>query len=662
MKHIIKRLTVFGLIMITLLATWHCDNAQKPEKTEQDSVSAMQNVREIPLEDFFKNPEKAAYKLSPDGTRFSYLAPYKNRMNIFVREINKDEATQLTQEIDRDIAGYFWANNNRVLYLKDTGGDENFKLYGVNIDGSNLVCLTDFDNVRTSVIDDLEDIPGEIIIGLNKRNPQVFDPYRLNIESGEMEMIAENPGNIVGWLTDHEGKLRVAVAVTDGVNTSILYRETEADDFKTVATYSYKDEVDLKFFTFDNKNVYALSNLNRDKKVVTIYNIAEGVELDTVLFKNEDVDVSGLYYSRKRKVLTAATYYTDKKHTHFFDAKTETIFNRLKKDLGQYELGLTSTNKAEDKFMVRTYSDKTRGAYYLYNDADDNLEKIHELSPWLAEGEMAAMKPVEYKSRDGLTIHGYLTLPVGVKSENLPIVIHPHGGPWHRDRWGFNPEVQFLANRGYAVLQMNFRGSTGYGKEFWQKSFKQWGRTMQDDITDGAKWVIEQGIADKDKVAIYGGSYGGYAVLAGLAYTPDLYCCGIDYVGVSNMFTFMKTIPPYWQPMLEMMYEMVGDPVKDSLMLAEVSPALHADKIEAPLFIAQGANDPRVNKNESDQMVEALKERGIDVEYMVKENEGHGFRNEENRFDFYRAMMKFLKKHTTGDTKTYDEKEKQPES
>lgn len=258
---------------------------------------------------------------------------------------------------------------------------------------------------------------------------------------------------------------------------------------------------------------------------------------------------------------------------------------------------------------------------------------------------MASVKPVEYKSRDGLTIHGYLTLPKGIEAKNLPVVINPHGGPWARDSWGYNGETQFLANRGYAVLQMNFRGSTGYGKEFWLKGAKEWGKKMQDDITDGVQWLITEGIADPKRVAIYGGSYGGYATLAGVAFSPDLYCCAVDYVGVSNMFTFMKTIPPYWEPYKAMFYELVGDPVKDSALLAEVSPAFHADKIKAPLFIAQGANDPRVNKAESDQMVEALKKRGIEVEYMVKDDEGHGFANEKNSIDFYKAMESFFARH-----------------
>jgi dipeptidyl aminopeptidase/acylaminoacyl peptidase len=284
----------------------------------------------------------------------------------------------------------------------------------------------------------------------------------------------------------------------------------------------------------------------------------------------------------------------------------------------------------------------------MFDKASGDLKKLADLSPWLNEKELCDMKPITYKSRDGLTIQGYLTLPKGYTMENaklLPLVVNPHGGPWYRDSWGFNPEIQFLANRGYAVLQMNFRGSTGYGKKFWQASFKQWGLTMQDDITDGVNWLIEQGIADPKRVAIYGGSYGGYATLQGIVKTPDLYAAAIDYVGVSNLFTFMNTIPPYWKPMLDMMYDMVGDPKKDSIQLRETSPVFNADKIKTPLFIAQGANDPRVNKAESDQMIEALKTRGVDVEYMVKDNEGHGFHNEENQFDFYAAMEAFLQKH-----------------
>jgi dipeptidyl aminopeptidase/acylaminoacyl peptidase len=357
-----------------------------------------------------------------------------------------------------------------------------------------------------------------------------------------------------------------------------------------------------------------------------------------------------LSYSQKDKKLIAASYTGVKQRYHFFDDEYKSMYNELESKFPEMEIYMTSTTDEEDRFIVRTYSDKSLGEYYLYDRASGEISDIGDPSPWIDETYMASMEPITYKSRDGLTIHGYLTLPAGLTMESakdLPVVVNPHGGPWARDTWGFNPEVQFMANRGYAVLQMNFRGSTGYGREFWEASFREWGKKMQDDITDGVNWLVEKGIADKDRVAIYGGSYGGYATLAGLTFTPELYACGIDYVGVSNLFTFMGTIPPYWEPYKEMMYEMVGNPEnqEDSLMLRSASPVFHADKIQVPLFIAQGAQDPRVNKDESDQMVEAMRERGVEVEYLVKDNEGHGFRNEENRFEFYRAMEKFLAKH-----------------
>lgn len=604
-------------------------------------------VRQIPLEDFFKNPEKSRYQISPDGKYFSFMAPYQNRMNIFVQEIGKDSAVRLTSETDRDVANYFWKNPTRILFLKDTGGDENFRLYGVNVDGSNLKCFTDFPKVRTELFDEMVNFPEEVLIGLNKRNPEVFDPFRLNIVTGEMKQLAENPGNIQGWVMDHEGKLRVATAIVDGVNTQLLYREKETDKFKPVLTTSFKETVSPAFFTFDNKNIYAISNLGRDKSVICEFDIAQGKEIK-VLYENPDYDVSFLSYSKKRKVLTVADYESDKMEKYFFDEETKKVYERVQKELEGMSINIPWGTKEEDKFIVRAFSDRSMGAYYIYDKTADKLTKIADISSWLKPEELAEMIPVEYKSRDGLTIHGYLTLPNGYTMEtakNLPVIINPHGGPWARDSWGFNPEIQFLANRGYAVLQMNFRGSTGYGKKFWEDSFKQWGLTMQDDVTDGLKWLVEKGIADPKRAAIYGGSYGGYATLMGIVKDPDQYAAAVDYVGVSNMFTFMNTIPPYWKPMLDMFYEMVGDPKKDSALLASVSPVFHVDKIKTPLFVAQGANDPRVNKAESDQMVEALKKRGVAVEYMVKDNEGHGFHNEENRFDFYRAMEKFLGTH-----------------
>jgi len=598
----------------------------------------------IPLEDFFRNPEKSSFNISPDGKYISYMAPYESRMNIFVQRAGSNKASRLTSETDRDIAGYYWANNTRLLFLKDSGGDENFALYGVDFNGKNLKCLTCFENVRTQIIDDLEDQPDFVIIGLNKRNAMVFDPYRLNINTGEMEMLAENPGNIQGWMTDHNGKLRVAMAIVDGVNTQLLYRDNEAEEFRPILTTNFKESLSPQFFTFDNKRLYATSNLNRDKSAAVIFDPATANETE-MLYENDTYDVSSISYSRKRKVITAASFTSWKRERHFFDEQSKQLFERLEGLLKGYEIGISASDKAEEKFIVRTYSDRSLGAFYFYDRKKDQLTKIQDVSPWLDENHMAEIRPVQYRSRDGLVIHGYLTLPKGVEAKNLPVVINPHGGPWARDNWGFNPEVQFLANRGYAVLQMNFRGSTGYGKAFWEASFKQWGLSMQNDITDGVYWLIEQGIADQKRVAIYGASYGGYATLQGLVVTPTLYAAGVDYVGVSNLFTFMQTIPPYWKPLLDMMYEMVGNPETLKAQFEATSPALNAHRIMAPLFVAQGAKDPRVNIAESDQIVEAMRKRGVEVEYMVKENEGHGFRNEENRFDFYRAMEKFLARH-----------------
>ncbi len=610
----------------------------------QQPQPTVMKAKQLPLEDFFRNPEKTSYQISPGGTYYSFTAPYQDRMNIFIQKIGSDSATRLTSETDRDIMGYFWPNDQQILYLKDQGGDENFRLYGVNADGSNPICYTPFDGVRTEILDDLPEFPEFVIIGMNKRNPQVFDPYRLNLKTGDMELLAENPGNIQSWIFDHDGKLRAATAIVDGINSQVLYRETENDEFVPVLTTNFKETMSPAFFTFDNKNVYAISNLNRDKAAAVVFDIKNGKEIE-VLYENKENDIDNIFYSRKRKVLTTANYYADKRNRHFFDEDTRQLIDRLKKELGQYEIGITATTDEEDRMIVRTYSDKSLGSYYLYDRTADKLSKIADVSPWIDEKEMADMLPVTYQSRDGLTIHGYLTLPKGYTMETakkLPVIVNPHGGPWARDYWGFNPEIQFLANRGYAVFQMNFRGSTGFGKSFWEASFKEWGLKMQDDITDGTNWLIEKGIADPERLVIYGASYGGYATLQGIVKEPELYAAAVDYVGVSNLFTFMKTIPPYWEPYLQMMYEMVGNPVADSVQMTATSPVMNADKIKTPLFIAQGANDPRVNKAESDQMVEALKARGIVVEYMVKDNEGHGFYNQENRFDFYRAMEKFL--------------------
>ena len=600
----------------------------------------------IPLNDFFRNPEKVAFRISPDGKHLAFMQPWENRLNIFVQEIGKTEEVQVTFSKERDIQGYFWKNDNRLVFLQDKGGNENFHLFAVDKDGKNQKELTVGDDVRAEIIDDLFENENEMIVGLNKRNPEIYDAYRININTGELTMVGENPGNITGWQTDNAGIIRIATT-TDGINTGVLYRNSEKEPFSELITTNFKESFSPLFFDFDDKTLLVASNIGRDRTSIVKYDPIKKKEIST-LFEHPEVDVSTVLRSRKRKIITGVAYETDKNYYQFFDKQREELQYKLENKFPGYEVGLSGQNRNEDKLLITVSSDRSYGSYYFYDLTTGSFSKLSDISPWLKEDDLAKMKPIKYIARDGKVINGYLTLPIGVPAKNLPVIINPHGGPWARDEWGFNPEVQFLANRGYAVLQMNFRGSVGYGRKFWEASFKQWGKTMQDDITDGVNWMISQGFADPKRIAIYGASYGGYATLAGITLTPDLYACAVDYVGVSNLFTFMSTIPPYWKPYLDMMYEMVGDPEKDKELMTAASPVFHVDKIKCPLFIAQGANDPRVAKAESDQMVEALKKRGIDVPYMVKDNEGHGFGNEENRMDFYKEMERFFGKYLGG--------------
>ena len=609
----------------------------------------------IPLRDFFRNPEGASYQVSPGGDFISWMAPWENRLNVFVQPVDgSGEPRRLTDATKRDIAGYFWAAKDQIVYLQDDGGDENFHLYAVNVDGANRRDLTPFPGVRVGVVDDLRDDEDHLLISMNQRDARVFDVFRLNTRNGELELVAENPGSVSSWITDHEGKVRAAVQ-TDGVNTELLTRATEDEPFQKVLSTNFRESVSPLFFTYDNKDLYASSNLGRDKAAIVRLDPATGKEVE-LLFEHPEVDTERLLGSDKRKVLTAAAFTRDKQEYHFFDDWRRELQAKLEKKLPGEEVTLSSMSREEDKFIVRTHSDRSRGAFYYYDSTTDELRKLADISPWLDAEKLAPMEPVRIPARDGLELPAYLTLPPGVDPQGLPAVLLVHGGPWARDAWGFDGEAQFLANRGYAVLQVNFRGSTGYGRDFWEKSFKQWGKTMQNDLTDSAKWLVDRGIADPQRIAIYGGSYGGYAALAGMAFTPEVYAAGISFVGPSNIFTLLASVPPYWEPYRQMQYEMIGNPETEKELLTAASPLFSADQIASPLLIAQGANDPRVKKAESDQIVEALQQRGIDVPYIVKDNEGHGFANEENRFYFYRAVERFLAKHLGGRSEASEEK------
>ncbi|MFZ1573296.1 MAG: S9 family peptidase [Chlorobiota bacterium] len=601
----------------------------------------------IELKNFFKNPESNGYAISPNGEYISFLKPINGRMNIHLQKIGSNDVKPLTNVTVRDILFSVWKGNNTIVYFMDLNGDENFHFYTINIENGVITDATPFNEVQAYPVDFFKENDEEIIIQMNKENPELMDLYKLNVISNELKIIGKNPGGVTEWLTDHEGVARLAIQ-TNGLNKTLLYRENDVSEFKEMFTFDFKDAFHPLTFDSDNKHFFASTNFGKDKKRIIKYNPEYNLETNLksiVLFENDEYDSENVMYSTFKKKLTGFYYNSWKTEYVFIDDERKNLQVEIDSLFPNYDVSIRTTSTDETKMLLLVNSDRFRGAYYFYNSITKELFKLATIAPWLNENELSEMKPIQYISRDGLTIHGYLTLPIGQDTKNLPVVIHPHGGPHARDFYGYNSDTQFLANRGYAVLQMNFRGSTGYGKHFETIAYKQWGKTMQDDITDGVNWLIQKGIADPKRVGIYGASYGGYAVLAGLCFTPDVYKCGIDYVGCANLFTIIESIPPYWKPELEMTYQQIGHPIDDADLLRSISPVFHADKIVAPLLIAQGTNDPRVKKAESDQMVEAMRKRGVEVQYIVKENEGHGFHNEENKFEFYSEMEKFLNQH-----------------
>lgn len=602
----------------------------------------MQRAGGTPYPDrrFFRNPERTSFKISPDGRYIAYLQPYKNRLNIFVQPVNGKEAIRLSSDTDRSISYFFWANNEQLLYLKDRNGDENRRLYAVNRDGSQVRDLIPDARVRIQLIG-LDRIRNDqVLVALNKRDSSIFDAYRLNIKTGELGMIAQNPGNITDWVADAEGQLRMALA-SDGVNTSILYRGSEKENFKLLFSNNFKTTITPIGFCQEPDCLYALSNQGRDKTALVKIDCKTGRETQ-VIYSHPEVDVNGAGYSYAEKKIRFAEYTTWKNQRFFLDNGAKGVYDELARRLPQTEIRITDRTEAEDKFIVRTYTDRSPGAFYLYESKGKKLTQLAEVNQALKPEELCEVRPVEYEANDGVTIHGYLTLPQGKQRKNLPVIVMPHGGPDARNTWTYNAEVQFLANRGYAVFQMNFRGSSGYGKAFWSAGFKQWGGRIQQDITDGVHWLIKEGIADPKRIGIYGFSFGGYSALWGLCNQPDLYACGVSYSGLSNLYSYLKAIPPYYRPYRLMIEEMVGSPETDGDYLRQASPIFHADRIKAPLLIVQGLKDKRVNVNETEQLVKELRKRNVPVTYLLKENEGHVFRNEENRLEFYERLEKFL--------------------
>ncbi len=609
------------------------------------------------VEDYFSRPKASSFQLSPDGKYMSYREKEdgSTKRHVYVKEIATGKVTPVLEEKEELIRGYFWKNNERLLYMMDQGGNEQYHIHAVNIDGSNNVDLTPYEGVQAGIINILKDQKDHVIVMMNKNNKQVFEPYKLNIVTGEIEQLYENKdiaNPIQGYDFDKDGNLRGYTRLVNGVETEQWYKDLTTGEFTLIKQMKWYDTFSIVGFNYAGDNpdeAYVVTNLDSDKARIVLYDFKKNAIVKEV-FSNPDYDVSSMSRSRKRNYEIDYFAYNGERYvitpvSDFFKSFTK----QMEKEFPGKEFYVVDADDDENTFLIVVQSDKLYGTYYQYDNKTKQFSLLYDLMPQLKEVDMAEMRPITFTSRDGLTIHGYITLPKeALAGEKVPLVVNPHGGPQGiRDSWGFNPETQLFASRGYATLQVNFRISGGYGKEFLKAGFKQVGRKVMDDVEDGVKHVIEQGWVDKEKIAIYGGSHGGYATLMGLVKTPDIYACGVDYVGVSNIFTFMNSIPEYWKPYLDMLKEIWYDVdnEEEAAIAREVSPAYQIDKIKSPLFVVQGANDPRVNINESDQIVEQLRAKGVDVPYMVKYNEGHGFAHEENSIDFYKAMMGFLAKY-----------------
>jgi dipeptidyl aminopeptidase/acylaminoacyl peptidase len=622
-------------------------------------LATAQQAPIIDRELFFGDPEISGAQISPNGQYISFVKPFKNVRNIWVKSRTEafEKARPLTADTTRPVSSYFWSRDSKcILYVQDKGGDENYRIYAVDPSAAGDPVpaardLTPFKNVRAYIYDVPKKTPNEIVIGLNDRKAELHDVYRLNILTAERKLIRENNDNVAGWVTDLQGDVRLATRMTADGGTEIL----RIDGDKLVSIYAVSSEESCQPIRFmpDGRRFYLETDKGseRDKSELQMFELMSGnttlVEKDP---KNE-VDFGGALFSDVTDEMLATFYVGDRVRMYPKQKKFGEDFARMKKLLPDGEVSITGMTEDESTWMVVVSSDVDPGSRYLYDRKNGKVELLYRSRPNLPSKDLVALKPVRYSARDGMIIPGYLAVPKEMKAENLPTVMVIHGGPWGRVTWGYNPELQYLANRGYAAFTMNFRGSSGYGKKFLNAGNKQWGTGfMQHDISDAVMYLVKEGIADPKRVGIYGGSYGGYATLAGVAFTPDLYAAGISYVGPSNIITLLNSIPPYWAPIKKMFAVRVGDMEKpeELKMLEAQSPLNSAAKIKAPLLVVQGANDPRVKKRESDQIVVALRDLGRQVEYMVAPDEGHGFAGKENRLAVYAAMERFFARHLGG--------------
>ncbi len=649
-----KRLTLI-LLGFALLATAGCGDSQ--EKTAE---VAMEPAPLLDRELFFGDPEISGSQLSPDGRWMSFIKPYNGARNIWVKAADApfESAKPVTAD-ERPVPGYFWSRDSRfVMYVQDKDGDENFHVWAVDPAGEPAEGgvpaarnLTPVDGVRAQIYSVPKNAPEVIMVGMNDRDPRFHDIYKVDIATGDRVLVKQNDEGVGYWMFDLEGELRLAYRQLPDGGTELL--RVDMGGLEQIISCTYEEDITPIGFHKDRRHVYLSTNKDeRNLSELVLMNVESG-EL-TLLEKDpeNEVDFGNAVFHPDTDELIATAYVGDKVRVYPKTEDAKKMWADLEKALPDGEIGVNSMARDMSRMLVSVSSDVDPGSVYLYDTATQKAELQYKSRPELPSEHLAHMKPVSYEARDGMTIHGYLTLPKGTEHKNLPVVMYIHGGPWARDYWGYEPYAQFLANRGYAVMQVNYRSSTGYGKDYGNAGNKEWGiGAMQHDITDAVNWLIAEGVADPARVGIFGGSYGGYATLAGVTFTPDLYACGVPYVGPSNLITLIESFPEYWKPFLEgSWYKRVGNPEieADKADLIARSPLFSCDQIKAPLLVVHGANDPRVKQHESDQIVVALRQKDKPVEYVVAPDEGHGFRAPNNRKALAVAMERFLAKHLHG--------------
>ncbi|KRQ29123.1 peptidase [Mycobacteroides sp. H001] len=615
----------------------------------------------ITVEEFFDPPVRASASISPDGTKIAYLAPRKNRLNVWVQTLDDDNnaaARCVTYDETRSVTGFLWVDDPRwLLYVQDSGGDENWHLYRVDLDspGTPALDLTPYPGVRLLGLEQPHGRPGKLFVQLNHRRIDQIDLYELDVASGELTMLAENPGNVMSWFCGPHHEVFTQSLTPEG---DIEFSRYESGALESLVIYNgadYPVGMHPTQITPDGTGLWMGSSRDTDRTRLVRLDLATGEE--SVIDSHPSFDLSAalglapaLIRHRKTGELLAVRYLGERQDIRVLDPAFAPVLEKLQ-ELSDGDLAEISCDENGNRWVVSFTHDRDPGVTYFYDHEKGESRQLFRPYPHLDPATLAPMTPVTIASRDGLSLHSYLTLPVGVEPAGLPLVLVVHGGPWHRDSWGFDPSVQLLANRGYAVLQVNFRGSTGYGKAFTKAAIGEFAGKMHDDLIDAVDWAVKQGYADPSRVAIFGGSYGGYSALVGVTFTPDVFAAAIDYVGISNLANFMRTLPAFVRPNLtNNWYRYVGDPAvpeQEADMLAR-SPISRVDQIRTPLLVVQGANDVRVVQAESDNIVAALRARGVEVEYMVKEDEGHGFLNPENQIDLFLATERFLAQYLGG--------------